>query len=195
MKAARRTTLLSLTLAALLALGGVLTGCGGEQESEGSQAHTEPSSEGVGSEGVGAAPEGSGEAAGEQGGGEEGAANAGPVVNDPTFELRANAGGPYSAGQNGSFEIRLTPRGGYHVNQEFPTTINLSGPEAIAFADSELEGTDAAEMAEQRARFNVAFTPSAAGEHRVTARVSFAVCTPENCMPDERTLALVLPVQ
>ena len=27
------------------------------------------------------------------------------------------------------------------------------------------------------------------------ARVRFAVCTPENCVPDERTLALVLPVQ
>jgi hypothetical protein len=25
--------------------------------------------------------------------------------------------------------------------------------------------------------------------------VKFAVCTPENCMPDERTLALVLPVE
>jgi hypothetical protein len=41
----------------------------------------------------------------------------------------------------------------------------------------------------------VPFTPSAVGTHRVEAKVSFAVCTPETCVPDTRTLSLALPVQ
>lgn len=133
----------------------------------------------------------------EEGGGETGAAieaEAGPVAEDPTFELRATASGPYAAGEEGTFQIQLTPRGRYHVNQDFPMNIALDGPDGVALPAEDLGNAQAAEFTEETARFEVPFTPSAAGEHRVTAEVDFAVCTPEACMPDRRTLALVLPV-
>ena len=44
-------------------------------------------------------------------------------------------------------------------------------------------------------RFDVPFTPAAAGERTVTARVQFAMCNPSNCVPEERTLTLALAVQ
>ena len=119
---------------------------------------------------------------------------AGPLVDDPSFELRASPRGPYHAGEQASFEIRLTPKGRYHVNQDFPTTVSLTAPSGVTLPHAELAATDAAEMGERLARFDVPFTATA-GEHRVTARVSFAVCTPESCMPDERTLAFSLPVE
>ena len=119
----------------------------------------------------------------------------GPLVDDPTFELRATAAGPYAPGQEGRFEIRLTPKGRYHVNQEFPMGITLTGPSGVSLPPGELGREAAAQFGEQIARFDVPFTASAAGQHQVQARVSFAVCTPESCMPDERTLAFVLPVQ
>lgn len=119
----------------------------------------------------------------------------GPVAEDPTFELRAEAQGPYTAGEQGTFEIRLTPRGEYHVNQEFPMNVSLTAPEGVELAQTQLGNDDAAELGEERARFAVPFTAASAGEHRVTAEVDFAVCTPEACMPDRRTLALVLPVR
>lgn len=122
-------------------------------------------------------------------------APAGPVVNDPTYELRAEATPPYTAGEQGTFQIRLTPRGHYHVNQEFPMSIALTAPGGVTVPGAALGNGDAQEFSEQVARFEVPFTASAAGEHRVTALVDFAVCTPEACMPDQRTLALVLPVQ
>lgn len=122
---------------------------------------------------------------------------AGPVAEDPTFELRASASGSYTAGEAGTFEIRLVPRGDYHVNIDpgFPFSIALAGPEGIQFAKTNLDRHDAAEFTEQRARFAVGFTPQGAGQHRVSATVDFAVCTPSTCLPDTRTLALVLPVQ
>jgi hypothetical protein len=122
-------------------------------------------------------------------------AEPGPTVEDPTFLLTATASGPYSNGQLGQFAITLTPRGEYHVNQEYPIRVEIEGPDAVGLAKSELERADAAEFGEERARFDVPFTPSAAGEHPVRAKIEFAVCTEENCVPDERTLALNLPVE
>ena len=62
-------------------------------------------------------------------------------------------------------------------------------------AKSQLERPDAAEFGEKAARFDVPFTPAQAGEHTVQAKVRFAVCTPETCVPDERTLALAIAVK
>lgn len=123
------------------------------------------------------------------------AASAREVAEDPSFELRASATGSYAQGQEGRFEVALTPRGEYHVNDQYPMTITLAGPGAVTFPSAEITREQATEYGEPRARFQVPFTATAAGEHRVTAQVDFAVCTPESCMPDCRTLALVLPVQ
>jgi hypothetical protein len=40
----------------------------------------------------------------------------------------------------------------------------------------------------------VPFTAKAAGDHKILANVKFAVCTDENCVPDERDLALAVAV-
>lgn len=176
-----RHTMLGLAL--LLAAGA----CGDEDETSGTVEQTPPEE---------ATP-----AAGEQAAQKAPAAEApapgevGPVVSDEAFELRAAATGPYQQGELGQFAITLTPRGEWHVNEEYPISVELEAPAAVGLPKPELERSDAAEFGEERARFDVPFTPTAAGEHRVQAKVSFAVCTPENCIPDERTLALVLPVQ
>lgn len=118
----------------------------------------------------------------------------GPLVEDPTFTLAATAAGPYALNQLGHFAITLTPKGEYHVNEEYPLAITITAPGGVAVAKTELEKSDAAEVTAKTARFDVPITPKQAGEHRVTAKVSFAVCTPENCVPDERTLELALLV-
>jgi hypothetical protein len=122
-------------------------------------------------------------------------AAAGPVVTDTGFELRATATGPYKAGQASSFGVALTASGGYHVNEEFPIRVTVRAPEGVTLPKGQLVRADAAEFGAERARFDVPFTPVAAGEKRVEVQVDFAVCTPENCMPDQRTLALALPVE
>ena len=122
-------------------------------------------------------------------------AEAAAVAEDPSFELRASAAGPYAPGEEGTFNIELTPRGVYHVNQDFPMTVRPCAPEGVALASAEMGPEDAAERSEERARYAVPFTAENAGEHRVSAIVDFAVCTPENCMPERRTIALLLPVE
>ncbi len=115
-----------------------------------------------------------------------------PVWDDPSFELRSNLQPSYSPGQASSFEVVLTARGNYHVNVEYPMRITLHGPAEVSFPDPEMTADQAAEMAEPRARFVVPFTAQAAGAFTVTADVAFAVCTPDSCMPDNRTLSVSL---
>ncbi len=116
-------------------------------------------------------------------------------VDDPSFELAAVPAGPYAVGKLGSFAVSLKPRGVYHVNQEYPVSISLKGDDGLSFPKAELAKSDATKFDLKLARFEVPFTPAKAGDHKVEAHVRFAVCTDENCVPDERTLALVLAVK
>ncbi len=121
-------------------------------------------------------------------------AEARAVWDEPSFELRGDATGPFTAGTEGRFTIRLTPRGNYHVNHDYPLSITLTGPAPVTFPSTTLAADRATTFTEQLAQFDVPFTATA-GTHRVTALVDFAVCTPEVCMPDTRTVAVDLAVQ
>lgn len=114
---------------------------------------------------------------------------------DPTFELTVTPVGSYAAGKPGSVAITLKPRGEYHINEDFPLSVALKAPAGISLAKAELQKAEAAEVTDKVARFDVPVTPTQAGTHTLEAHVKFAVCTPENCVPDERTLALALTVQ
>ncbi len=116
-------------------------------------------------------------------------------VDDPTFTLRLAEAGPYKAGELGRVVLHLEPRGEYHVNQDYPIEITLSADAETALAKAKLERADAAEFGDKGAKFDLPFTPKAAGERKLDANVKFAVCTESNCVPDERNLTLALSVQ
>jgi len=111
------------------------------------------------------------------------------------YDLTVSGQDGYAAGELSSFSISLTPRGEWHVNQEYPMHIVLAAEDGVTLPKSELERGDAAEYGERSVRFDVPFTAATAGPKRVAAKVFFAVCTDENCMPQERTVALALSVQ
>jgi hypothetical protein len=123
------------------------------------------------------------------------AAAASDRVDDPTFELSISPAGSYAVGQLGSFAVSLKPRGEYHINQDYPITVSLRAPAGLRLPKVEYKKPDAAVFGEELARFDVPLTPEQAGEQRVEAQVRFAVCTPETCVPDERSLALMLAVK
>jgi len=113
---------------------------------------------------------------------------------DASFELALKPTGPYETGKVQSFSVSLKPRGEYHVNQDYPFSVSLSA-EGVSFPKAELGKADAAKFDDNAVELDVPFTVAAAGEHKVSALVKFAVCTPETCVPDERTLALALAVE
>jgi hypothetical protein len=119
---------------------------------------------------------------------------AGPVVEENIFRLAFEEAKPYTAGQPGALKVVIEPRGGYHINQDYPTRIDLKAPAAVKLAKPSLGKVDAATFGEQNARFDVGFTADK-GSHDLSATIDFAVCTAETCVPEQRTIAIALNVQ
>jgi hypothetical protein len=115
-------------------------------------------------------------------------------VDTDSYSLSLRPAGPYAANQLGNFVVALEPKGHWHINQEYPTTIKVKGPAGLELPKAELGKPDAAQFGDTLAKFDVPFTPKAAGPATVECEVSFAMCTAETCVPDTRTLALALPV-
>lgn len=173
MRTSSRYFLLSVIL-------GLSVGCGGDESAAGS--------------GEGAGSAGGSSGAGASGGGgpivvEEGpdiaveeGDEARPTWTEDTYELTAVATGPYAVGTPSTFELRLTPRGEYHVNLNYPWSVTISPPAAVLVPTATFDSATAAEMTETVARFVVPFTPTAAGSHDVTAVVDFGICRAEACI-------------
>ena len=116
-------------------------------------------------------------------------------IEEAGFSLKLAEAGPYKAGELARFVLHLEPRGVFHINQEYPIEISLTGDADTSFPKTKLARPDAAEFGDKKARFDVPFTAKAAGDHKLLANVKFAVCTAENCVPDERDLALAVAVK
>lgn len=115
-------------------------------------------------------------------------------VESYVLDLSADEAG-YQAGQAGAVHVRLVPRNGWHVNQDFPVAITLEAPSEVGLAKTQLARADAAAFSEQEFRFDVALTPTAAGTRELRADVRFAICTDENCLPQSARLALPVVVR
>lgn len=117
----------------------------------------------------------------------------GPRLETGSFLLAVAPSQPkYSVGKAGAIEIAIEGRGEWHVNQEYPIRIELKAGPGVTLTKKELLKEDAKELNEQRARFVAAVEPVAAGQHEVACDVSFAMCTEENCILENRTVAMQL---
>ncbi|MBX3249848.1 MAG: hypothetical protein KF901_21905 [Myxococcales bacterium] len=163
---------LSLSLVGLLSFG---VACGGEATSPPAEPSAEPAPT--------PAPPANVEASG-------------PRAEDESFTLEARPEeGGYTTGALGRFGIHIEGRGGWHLNHEFPVSVDVTAPAGVQLPRASLSKEDAAEFVDERARFDVPFTPSAAGEHEVQAVVSFAMCNPTSCVPKTFAVALALNVE
>lgn len=117
------------------------------------------------------------------------------IVEEPHFELRLSEAGPYKAGELGRFLVQIKPRGEYHINEDFPYSVHVQPPQGVDVPKTDLETEDAETFNRKKAEFAVPFTAAKAGTHRIEAKVDFAVCTEENCIPEQRTLALNVAVE
>jgi len=118
-----------------------------------------------------------------------------PRVETPTFVLELVAPSSASTAEPSAISITLEGRGGFHVNLEYPIRIELGSSEGVALAKTTLAAADARELNEERARFETPARWSGPGRHWLAARVQFAVCTPDSCVPREEALAISIDVQ
>jgi hypothetical protein len=118
-----------------------------------------------------------------------------PRIEAPTFVLELVAPASASTAEPTPISITLEGRGGFHVNLEYPLRLELGGGEGVVLSETTLAAADARELSEDRARFETQARWSGAGPRWLAARVQFAVCTPDSCVPREEALAITIDVQ
>jgi hypothetical protein len=115
-------------------------------------------------------------------------------IDDTSFHLALQSQPTYTSGEPGTVQLVLEARGGYHVNEDYPLSVKLQAPKAVKLSKFTLAKSDAAQIGQEQARFDVGFAAEP-GTHELLATVDFAVCTKETCVPDQRTVAVALKVQ
>ncbi len=121
---------------------------------------------------------------------------AGPRIETASFLLEVGSTqAKYGVGRAGEVEIEIEGRGEWHVNQDYPIRIDLDAGPGAGLQQRELVKDDAREFNEDKVRFVAALQPTKAGSHEVKCDVSFAMCTEENCVLENRTVAMRVEVE
>jgi hypothetical protein len=80
--------------------------------------------------------------------------------------------------------VKMVPKGEWHMNMEFPTSLTLTAAEDVKLSKGKLKAADAKTLDEHKgAEFEVEFTPTKAGKGEVDAKIKFAICIESACSP------------
>jgi hypothetical protein len=100
---------------------------------------------------------------------------------DDRYELKIDTPAAES-GKESKVTVRVVPKEPWHMNLDFPTSLKVDAPDGVAVVNADLKKADA-KLDESACQFDVAFTPSAAGDQTFTGKFKFAVCQDEACSP------------
>lgn len=128
-------------------------------------------------------------------GAEQPRAAAQPSPEDKPYRVEAVKKQSYAVNREDSFQIQVKPVSPWHMNDTFPAKVTFGKPEGLVLAEPVLRKADATRFVPEGARFDVRFTPERAGVHRLVAKVDFAVCTDEACLPVDQNLDVKLHAQ
>ncbi|MCA9708702.1 MAG: hypothetical protein KDK70_22830 [Myxococcales bacterium] len=102
---------------------------------------------------------------------------------DDRYALQIEPPAEAAAGKEGEVVVRVVPKEPWHMNLDFPTSLEVSPPAGITLVSAKLGKGDARKLDEGSCEFAVKFTPAEAGEHTMTGKFKFAVCQDEACSP------------
>jgi len=101
-----------------------------------------------------------------------------------------------SAGMDTKVQVVVIPKGTYHFNLEFPTSVSVAAPAGVSIDKAKQGLKDAVTKDETNgATWDVSMTVSDKGEKEFRADVKFAVCTDTTCDPQKTTLAWKVDVK
>jgi len=107
----------------------------------------------------------------------------GKAPGDERYALQIEPPAEATAGSEGEVVVRVVPKEPWHMNLDFPTSLEVTPPEGITLAEAKQGKGDARKLDDSACEFAVKFTPAAAGEHTMTGKFKFAVCQDEACSP------------
>lgn len=100
-----------------------------------------------------------------------------------------------AVGKEGKVTVRVVPKEPWHMNLDYPTSLEVNAPDGFALAKAKQKKGDAKKLDENSCEFDVAFTPDKAGESTLTGQFKFAVCQDEACSPVTESVELKVAVK
>lgn len=115
-------------------------------------------------------------------------------LDDKNFSIEMKSVSPYKAGQQGIVEVVLEPKGAFHCNKEYPYKIKLGpAPTGVSYPQAVVK-TDAVTVAPEKAVMKVPILPEKPGEAKISGNFYFSICTSEQCVIENRELAVMVKV-
>lgn len=109
---------------------------------------------------------------------------------DDRYTLTYDAGAA-KAGAAGSGAVTVTPKGVWHLNREFPTSLSLSPSDGVNVPKAKLKLADAKRFDEHKGlEFSFPYEAKAAGKHKIDVKLKFAICIETSCSPVTETFAI-----
>ncbi len=122
----------------------------------------------------------------------------GPVMGkleEANFSLSMQTSGTYKAGQQGEVEIVIEPKGAFHCNQEYPYKMKLGTPPAGVTYPTPVVKTEGITIKPEKAVMKVPFVAEKPGEVKLSGNFYFSICTSEQCVIDNREMAVMVKVE
>lgn len=104
------------------------------------------------------------------------------------YDLKVK-GASGKAGEKTTATVKITPKGAFHVNMEYPHKLVLTTPDGVTVEKAKLAASDA-KVSKEAIEFQVAATSASAGKKTITGELKFAVCTDNECKPTTEKVSI-----
>ena len=115
------------------------------------------------------------------------------ALTESGFSVWMQSAKSYKVGQTSAVQVVLVPKGEFHCNEKYPYKVKLGSPPAGISYPQEIVRD--ASVSATRTSITVPFTPTAAGDARITGKFSFSVCKADQCVIDAREVAATVKVE
>jgi hypothetical protein len=117
------------------------------------------------------------------------------VADTDAYTVKLASPDKLRTGAKGSASLEITPKKGWHLNDEFPYKLSVTAPAGTTVAKPEQTKKDTVAFSHQSMKWAIDFTASSAGDKAFTGKVKFAVCTETSCDPKKEELAFQVKVE
>ncbi len=118
-------------------------------------------------------------------------------IDEDTFAMEVVGARELPVGEPQRLQLKIQTKGPWHINQEYPLEVLLKSnhPEVVHVDTTPADRSTANYEGETQVWFPLVVTPKQSGSATIQVEVDFAVCTDENCVPEQRILQLTLGVK
>jgi len=118
-----------------------------------------------------------------------------PRAETDTYIAEMKPAGSYAAGQQGTVDITLTPKGGYHISDVYPYKFRAGNPpDGVTYPKTTLSRADF-DTSDGKGHFKFPFVAAHAGRFTVGGTFSLSVCSDANCLTDKAGLEVPVDVK